>query len=464
MDHLMTIDMGHLFSQEPHPNSISFSEFTESSVKHQSIFKDFQNTLKEKKSPITLSFGEAELIPKIKALANTLQEKYENILIIGIGGSALGAKSILQFLKGPYYNLEQHPHPRIFILDNLDPVLINKLEELLDLKKTAIIYASKSGSTPETAANFIYLFNRYQEAGGDVKDIIIMCDPAENGINRIAKSLGCYLLPIPHNLPGRYSVLSCVGFLPSELAGIDSAQMLEGAEKMHQSIINQPLDQNPLFVLGSGLFQLASRGRMIHVLFNYSSLLFEFGLWFMQLWGESLGKKHSLNGEIIYAGTTPLTCTGATDQHSLLQLFKEGPQDKAFGFLKINKFPKDLLIPNEFSTEKEYAYFAGHSINEQLGIEQLSTEISLVKAGNPCYLITLRDFSPASLGALFYFYEALVVFSAGLWNINPFDQPGVEEGKNITYSLMNREDYASTRSKYEQEVAEYNNERRIYPI
>jgi len=464
MNELMTIDIGHLFSKEPGPNCISSLEFDELSIKYASTFGDFQNNLREEKSPITLPFQETELIPKLKSLAKNLQEKYANILIIGIGGSALGAKAILQFLKGPYYNLEQHGKPRIFILDNLDPALVNKLEELLDLKKTAIIYASKSGSTPETAANFIYFYNKYKEAGGDVRDLVIMCDPAENGINRIAKSLNCSLLPIPRNLPGRYSVLSAVGCLPAEIAGIDSAQLLSGAKLMHQSIINEPLAQNALFALGVCLFELASRGKGIHVLFNYSSFLFEFGLWFMQIWAESLGKKYSLDGEIVQVGTTPLTCTGATDQHSLLQLFKEGPLDKIFGFLKIDSVPKDIILPSEFSTEKEYAYFAGHSLNEQLGIEQLSTEMSLVKAGNPCYLLTLKDISPTSLGALFYFYEALIVFSARLWNINPFDQPGVEEGKNITYALMNREDYASTRSKYAEEVAAYHQERRVYGV
>ena len=218
-------------------------------------------------------------------------------------------------------------------------------------------------------------------------------------------------------------------------------------------------------VLALQLFYLAAeKNKSVHVLFNYSSLLYEFGLWFMQLWGESLGKKLSNTGEVVHVGTTPLTCVGATDQHSLLQLFKEGPADKIFGFIKVQNMSGDITIPAEFLSEVEYSYFAGHSMQEQLHIEQLSTELSLARTGHPCYLLTLRDFSPEALGALFYFYEALVVLEAMLYNVNPFDQPGVEEGKNITYSLMGRQDYADRRQEYEQQAARYHEERKIFEI
>jgi glucose-6-phosphate isomerase len=464
MHEVIKVDLGHLLSDTKGPDFLTAAELDNLQSKYAEIFQVFQRQLKEKKSPITLAFKAAESIVQIKATAKTLKEKYDNVLVIGIGGSALGAKAILQFVKGPFYNLEQHAEPRIFILDNLDPTLVKKLGDLLDFKKTALIYASKSGSTAETAANFIHFYRLYQEAGGEVKDIVIMCDPAENGINRIAKRLGCHLLHIPRDLPGRYSVLSAMGFLPAELAGIDCAQLLAGAETVHQAIIREPLSQNSLFLLGISLFELAARGKPIHVLFNYSSLLVEFGLWYMQLWAESLGKRLSLDGEVVRTGTTPLACTGPTDQHSLLQLFKEGPADKIFGFVKVDSVPDAIHLTGQFPEEKEYAYFAGHTLAEQLGIEQLATEMSLVRAGNPCYLITLRDHSPNSLGAIFYFYQALVVFSAALAKVNPFDQPGVEEGKVITYSLMNREDYAADRAKYEQAVAEYNQERKIYGI
>lgn len=464
MHEIINVDIGHLLSEQGQPNFIPFADFDNFAAKYGTAFEEFQLSLKEKKSPMTLSFDEENNIPDIKALAQKITNQYDYVLLLGIGGSALGARAVLQFLKGPFYNLEKHNQPRLFVLDNIDPELTQKVIDLVDMKKTALIYTSKSGSTPETAAQFIYFYNKYKSAGGNIKDIIICCDPGDNGINHIAKELGCHLMHIPHDLGGRYSVLSSVGFLPAEIMGISSEQLLAGAATVHQSIINTPPQQNALFALGACLYELSLKGKSIHVLFNYSNLLYEFGLWFVQLWAESLGKRLSLTGEVVNAGTTPLTSLGATDQHSILQLFKEGPANKVLGFVNIENFPHDLTLTDEFPSEKEYSYFAGHTMSEQLHIEQLSTEMSLVKAGKPCYRITVRDISASSLGALFYFYEALVVFSAKLLNINPYDQPGVEDGKNITYSLMGRPDYSNKRSEYEQAVEQYNKERRILKI
>ncbi len=464
MNGIMSVDIGHLLGSDGSEGFISTNEFNGYAQKYAGVFEQLKISLKERKSPLTLSLAEEDAIPGIKELAQKIKSKYENVLVLGIGGSALGARAVLQFLKGPFYNMEKHDEPRLFILDNLDPLLVDKLERLIDLKKTALIYTSKSGSTPETAAQFIYFYKKYKEAGGEIKDIVIICDKADNGINHIALDLGCHLLHIPKDLPGRYSVLSSVGFLPSEIAGVDSSRLLAGARAVHRSIIDNPPENNSLFALGTCLYELALKGKAIHVLFNYSSFLFEFGLWFVQLWAESLGKRLSNNGEVVNAGTTPLTSLGATDQHSILQLFKEGPADKVIGFVKVESFPGNIHLSGEFPKEKEYSYFAGHTMAEQLGIEQLSTEMSLVGAGTPCYRIVVKDISPESLGALFYFYEALVVFSAGLWDINPYNQPGVEEGKNITYSLMGREDYAGRRAEYEKLVEKYNNERRLFNV
>ncbi|MCK4237128.1 MAG: glucose-6-phosphate isomerase, partial [Candidatus Krumholzibacteria bacterium] len=382
------------------------------------------------------------------------------------GGSTLGFRTIAQSLKGPFYNImaSEHSEPRIFVLDNIDPIMAERLGSLLDFKKTAIIYISKSGATPEPAANFIHFYKKFREAGGTLKDIVIICDPGDNGINHIAKKFGCHLLHIPSELPGRYSVLSPVGLLPAEIMGIESKGLLDGAAAVHRSIIDTPLKQNAAFVLGSSIWKLINKGKSIHVSFDYSNTLSEFGLWFEQLWAESLGKKKSITGSDIYAGTTPLDALGATHQHSLLQLFKEGPNDKIFGFITIDNFPTDITLTDEFPSEEEYSYFAGHTMGEQLKIEQISTELSLVRARRPCYKITLPDISASTLGALFYFMEVLVIYIAGLWQINPFDQPGVEEGKNMTYSLMGRESYASGRPEYQAALDSFDSQCRLFQI
>ncbi len=460
------VDVGHLLSEEDTIDFISSSTFESFYTNHGSSFDEVRLSLEEKSSPITRSFSVESSMPTIKTIAESLSQKYENILLLGIGGSTLGFRSIMQSLKGSFYNCFalSNKLPRIFTLDNADPILAKQLGETLDFKKTALIYVSKSGSTPEPAANFIYFYKIFKEAGGTAKDIVIICDQGDNGINRIAKNIDCHTLHIPHDLPGRYSVLSPVGFLPAELIGIDSKKILDGAVKMHNAIVNTPTQTNAIFILGTCLFELAKKGKLIHVLFNYSNVLSEFGLWFVQLWAESLGKQKSLTGNVINAGTTPLSALGATDQHSLLQLFKEGPNDKVFGFVTIDNLPCDVTLTNEFPSEIEYSYFAGHTMGEQLKTEQISTEMSLVQAKRPCYRILLPDISASTIGGLFYFMESLVVFVAQLWQINPFDQPGVEEGKNMTYSLMGRKDYASKRQEYETKLNLFNEQRRTFQL
>ncbi|MGE5543524.1 MAG: glucose-6-phosphate isomerase [Bacillota bacterium] len=453
MADLLSIKLEHLFPGTGEMGLPARPEFAEMGSQFRDRFEEFRVSLDQERFPLTLPFTMTGEIPRIKSLAGYIRDRYNDVLLIGIGGSSLGARAIMQYLRGPYYNLNSRP--RLFILDNIDPALAHKLEEVLDFRRTALIYISKSGSTAESAANFSYFYRKYRTAGGNPRDVVIICDRAENGINRIARDMGCRLLFTPRELGGRFSVLSCVGFLPAEIIGIDSEEMLEGAAAIRRRIRNEPPECSVLMGLGVGLFMLARQGRSIHVLFNYSSLLSDFGLWFMQLWGESLGKKVSLSREVVRAGTTPLNAIGATDQHSLLQLFKDGPQDKVYGFIRVAEPPRDLSIPGEFPQEDEYAYFEGHTMNQQLHIQQLATEFSLFQEGNPCYRITLRDYSPAALGALFYFYQALTVFSGALWAINPFDQPGVEEGKRITYSLMGRKSYAYQRLQYEAEVTAY---------
>lgn len=457
MKDILNVDVGSLFSQEDDANFISTPDFETLCAANSSSFEEVRLSLENKTSPITCSFETESLLDEIREIAGHIRKHYKNVLVLGIGGSTLGFRTILQSLKGPYYNHEilRDNNPRVFVLDNVDPIPVNYLEKILDIKETALVYISKSGSTPEPAANFIHFYEKYMEAGGNPEDIVIICDAGNNGINRIAKDLKCHLLHIPAELPGRYTVLSPVGFLPSEVIGIDAKDFLEGANRVHNAILTTPLRENAVFILGSCLFELARKGKTIHTMFSYSSILQEFGLWFAQLWGESLGKEKSLTGAIINAGTTPLPALGATDQHSVLQLFKEGPNDKVFGFVTIDNFPTDVKLTDPFPSEKEYSYFAGHTMSEQLKIEQISTEISLVHSKRPCYRITLPGLSAYSLGGLFYFMEALVIYVAKLWDIYPFDQPGVEEGKNMTYALLGREDYASFRTQCEEHLKKY---------
>lgn len=464
MQKYLTVDIGHLLIDGAHGSFLSHDEISRFPAQYGECFSAFQQSMIQPESPLMLTLNEERSLAAVRTAAENLKARYENILILGIGGSSLGARAMLQFLCGPYHLLDHQNGPRIFFLDNVDPVWVKHLETMLDMSRTGLVYISKSGSTPETAGNFIYFYNKYLAAGGSPEDITVICDESDNGASRAARRMDCQMLSIPPGLPGRYSVLSSVGFLPAELAGIDSAALLKGARSVQQSILKTPLSENALFLLGTALFDLSRRGKSMHVMFNYSSLLTDFGLWFMQLWAESLGKEVNLAGEKVHTGTTPLSCVGATDQHSLLQLFKEGPADKAFGFIKVADMGEPKEFPALFTDLKEYGYFAGHTIQEQLHVEQRSTEMSLVRTGHPCYRITLADISPESLGALFYFYEALTVFTGALLQINPFNQPGVEEGKVTTYTLMGRSDFKDQLIQQIEQVKAFDEANRIYKV
>ncbi len=460
MSERLTVDIGHLLGEGD--GFVPAGAYNRLLEEKAAAFGGFQGEMETASLPLTRSLAMGAELAGIRLLADRLRHKYRYLLVIGIGGSTLGFRALLQALRGAHHNVTATcaGWPLVFVVDNVDPAAVREVEGIVDFRQTGIIYISKSGATAESAANFIYFYHKYREAGGDPKDIVFICDQKDNGINRIAQRLGGQLLHIPADLGGRYSVLSPVGFLPAEVVGIDSAALLAGASRLHTAIVTTPTQENAVYTLALCLDELARRGKRTHVLFSYSSLLFDFGLWFQQLWAESLGKERNLAGEVVHAGTTPLPAVGATDQHSLLQLFKEGPGDKVYGFVRVAQPPVEVALPTEFAEEVEYEYFGGHTLGEQLSIEQVATEVALVNAGRPCYRITLPNLSAETMGALCYFLEALTVFTGRLWNVNPFDQPGVEEGKQMTYARMGRKDYQDRRGGYEEEVARFDRGRR----
>lgn len=454
MPALLELEIGHFASSH---------EAAEASLRRRR-FEDFRQSLAAGRLPVSIPLGDRATIDEVRGLAAELRERYDTVLLVGIGGSTLGFRAALEFVHGPYHNAFSGSAPRVFVVDNVDPTIADQLVRELDFRRTLMVYISKSGSTPEPAANFLIFLEQMRAAGGRLQDVVVICDRADNGINRIAGELDCNLLHIPGPLPGRYSVLSSAGLLPCELVGIDSGRLVAGARAVHEAVLGTDPAENPCFELGNLLHDHLQRGRNIHFLFSYSNRLSELNLWFTQLWSESLGKRRNLQGEEVRCGATPVVAVGATDQHSILQLLKEGPHDKAVGFLRIGRYPQEMPIPHAFTDLTEYAYFGGHSLAEQLAIEQLSTQISLSQEGTPCYSLTLGELSAECFGALVYFWELLVIYYAALDDIDPFDQPGVEEGKRMTYSLMGRGDHAEQRAEQERRVARYRQGDRVLSI
>jgi glucose-6-phosphate isomerase len=377
----------------------------------------------------------------IMNLGREVREESENFLLLGIGGSALGPRAIGEALS-PYHNLREKP--KVFIYDNVDPRTLKHILSLVDLSKTTVNVISKSGSTAETAASFMILWDEMKKAvGGDAaKRFIATTDPVSGNLRKIASDHGMRTLPIEEGIGGRYSVLSPVGLLLAEVIGVDSRELLKGAADMRRRCATDELWKNPAYLFGSLLYLMnVDYKRNVNVLIPYADGLKFLSEWFCQLWAESLGKEGK--------GMTPYPSVGTTDQHSQLQLWMEGPGDKVVTFIRIEEYGADLTIPRVFEEIEGTSYLSGHRLSELIKAEEESSELALAKRGHPNMTIHIPAIDAYHLGGLFQFFEIATAFTGLLMGINPFNQPGVEEGKNFTYGMMGKKGFDAKKEEVE---------------
>jgi glucose-6-phosphate isomerase len=379
---------------------------------------------------------------KIKKIGSEIIRESENFLILGIGGSALGPRALIEALS-PFHNFQKRP--RVFIYDNVDPRTLKQILSLVDLKKTSVNVISKSGSTAETVASFMILWDEMKKAlrADAPKRFIATTDHEKGNLRSIVQKEGLRSLSISQGVVGRYSVLSPVGLLLAEVIGIDSEELLRGARDIQKISSAPELWENPAYLFGTLLYLMDKKeGRGINVMMAYSDSLKPLSEWFCQLWAESLGKKEM--------GLTPYPSVGATDQHSQLQLWIDGPQDKVLIFIKIDDYGIYMKIPNVFEDIEGFNYLSGHTLSELIKAEEEATELALVKAGKPSMTITLPLIDAYHMGQLFHFFELATAFTGFLYGINPFNQPGVEEGKNLTYGMMGKRGFEEKRKEVEE--------------
>ncbi len=371
----------------------------------------------------------------IKNKAKIFRENYKTCVLIGIGGSALGANAIFTSLSKFFDN-------RLFIIDNVDPDIFYELIDKINIKETFFVVVSKSGGTAETISNFL-VFRKYliDNLGFEEykKRVVIITDSKKGPLRELVLSENLESFSIPENVGGRFSVLSAAGLFPLSFVGIDIELILEGAIYMSNILQNDNIFENPSYLLGSIHYLAYHKGKSINVFMPYSSKLHKIADWFIQLWAESLGK------ELI--GITPLKAIGATDQHSQLQLFMEGSKDKLVTFIQIEKFKNDILIPEQDISSK-YKYLFNHSMGELLNNECNATKAALAINGIMNYTILLEDLNPFILGELLFMFQVMTHYTGYLFEINPFNQPGVELGKEFTYSIMGRDNYAERHHEY----------------
>lgn len=377
-------------------------------------------------------------IASIKEIGRYAGE-FDNFILLGIGGSALGPRSILEALS-PFHNY--HKKPRVFIYDNVDPLTLKNIMDTADLDKSLINVISKSGSTAETAASFMILSQRLQDLNLPLeRHLVATTDPEKGNLRKIVREYNLKSLPIHPDVVGRYSVLSPVGLLLAETIGIDSNELLRGAMYIGQRCFSTDLKNNPALMFSCSLYLLEKlKKRNITVMLPYSDRLKCLSEWFCQIWAESLGK----DGK----GLTPYPSVGTTDQHSQLQSWMEGPDNSIVVFISVEDYRADIEIPHIFGDVEGLNYLSGHSLSELIKIEQEATEIALTKNHKPNITISLPMLDEYHLGQLFHFFSIATAMTGFLYGVNPFNQPGVEEGKDLTYGMLGKTGYEAKRDEF----------------
>ncbi len=378
-----------------------------------------------------------QLTKSVLALKEEYKEDIQNIVVLGIGGSALGLRALAKALALSSL-LPHNQLPKLFVCDNIDPCWLAQIFKLTLSAPSLFFAISKSGTTAETSAQLLYITKQlkkiYKKSWKN--HLVIITDPEKGAFRAFAKKHSIRALEIPQDVGGRFSVLSPVGLAPAVFLGINIQKLIDGAKKMDKLIFEH--SSTPTALLASLLWHYAKKGKKNLVLMPYSSFLNDFSEWFAQLWAESLGKRYSLAGKEVRAGSTPIRALGATDQHSQLQLWIEGPKDKVIMFLKVKEFSQELKIPLPEAGLEPLSWLSGHSFSELIESEQFATSASLAKNGVPNLTLIIPKLDAYHLGGLFYFFEVLTVLMGKLFNINPFDQPAVELGKKYTSALMGR--------------------------
>jgi glucose-6-phosphate isomerase len=364
-----------------------------------------------------------ETLARVKELADGFGQWFEQVVVLGIGGSGLGAVMLRDALLGPGWN-ERTPEgrehfPGLHVLDNPDPHSVSALLGRLDLRRTLFNVVSKSGSTAETMAQYLVVRARLEQVVDPAKvhgHFLFTTDPERGALRRIADAAGIPTLAVPPNVGGRFSVLSPVGLLPAGVCGVDLEALLAGAARMEQ--------------------RCRGDGQRIHVLMPYADRLRALAFWFQQLWAESLGKTQGQPPREV--GPTPLPAVGATDQHSQVQLFIDGPRDKVVVFVAVADPGEPVPIPGLHAEIDELSYLGGHTLAELLDAERRATTEALRQRGRPSMTIEIPAVDAASVGALIMLFQAATVYAGALYGVDPLDQPGVELGKKLTYGLLGR--------------------------
>lgn len=454
------LDYNNMMSEYLGEKGFNLEDLDFEGIKVSNSIKDFKEKIDSRKLAWhDLLYNQDVIIDEIIHYAEEAKDKFDFFVVLGIGGSALGPMAVHNAFKSAYYNeLEKEKrngYPKFYVIDNVDPERLVSLFEVIEIEKTLFNCITKSGSTSETMSQFMIIKEMLKTYAVKDSNLHIVCttDSEKGNLIKIAKSEGYKTFVIPDGVGGRFSVLSPVGLLPAAMCGIDIRSLIDGAKYMNEICRNEDIYQNPGYMLALLSYVGMKKGKNIIVLMPYADSLRLISDWFAQLWAESLGKKYDNDGNIVNVGQTPVKALGVTDQHSQLQLYTEGPFDKIIVFLKVEKFRETITVPKIYEEIPSLGFLGGVTHNELISVEQGSTEYALVKQGKMNMTITLPEVNEHTIGQVLYLFEIATGFMGELLNINAYDQPGVEEGKNAAYAFFGRPGYEQKKKELDLRIA-----------
>ncbi len=399
-----------------------------------------------------LPYNQKEVVEDIIATAKDIRKKCDNFVVFGIGGSALGPTAVFQALCHLRHNelpRKLRKAPKLYVEDNVDPERMASLLGTLDLNKTIFNVVTKSGATSETMSQYLIVMDILKKKFGEkAKDHMIATTSKNRGnLIKIAKEEGLKTFYIPDGVGGRFSELCPVGLLPAAVLGIDIKVMLSGAAYMDKICSDKKITKNPALMSALLEYMSMKRGKNISVMMPYADSLKYVADWYCQLWGESLGKAVNKNGETVYAGQTPVKALGVTDQHSQIQLYREGGFDKVITFIAVEKFRADVTISEGCEQFPDVNFLCNHTLGELINTERKATEYALTTANRLNYTIIMPEVNAFTIGELLYMFEMETAYVGELLNIDTYNQPGVEGGKNATYALFGRRGYENVKEE-----------------
>ncbi len=400
-----------------------------------------------------LPYNQDAIVNDIIVTAKQIKKKFKNFVVLGIGGSALGPIMAFNALKHLHYNElppKKRGGPKFYVEDNVDPVRMQALLDVIVPEETCFNVISKSGATSETMTQFLIIADILEKKGLSLPEhMIFTTDESRGNLIKIDEKYGGkfkkYVLP--DGVGGRFSELCPVGLLPAAVLGIDIKGMLAGAAYMDTLCSKPTITKNPALACAALQYITMKQGKNIHVLMPYSDNLKLIADWYCQLWAESLGKAVDYTGKTVNAGTTPVKSLGVTDQHSQVQLYIEGPYDKVITFISVGKYACEMPIAHGCEDIPDVGFLGGHTMEELIQAENKATAYALMRAGRMNYTLNMPEVNAFTLGQLMFLLEMQTAYTGAMLNINTFNQPGVENGKKATFALLGKKGYEAQKKE-----------------